>query len=189
MNLAVHGLEGDIKKAITYYEDPHELAGKADYVMANPPFNVDEIDADKVKSDPRLPFGLPGVSKGAGPKGKKAKDRKGKVSNGNYIWISYFYGYLNEKGRAGFVMSSQASSAGRDEAKVRRKLIETGDVDIMIAIRSNFFYTRAVPCELWFLNRDKPGHHPPPPPTHERRGCGMKYEIFRGRLSWPLLNR
>jgi type I restriction-modification system DNA methylase subunit len=147
MNLAVHGLEGDIQKAITYYEDPHELLGKADFVMANPPFNVDEVDADKVKRDPRLPFGLPGVNK------------SGKVSNGNYLWISYFYSYLNEKGRAGFVMSSQASSAGRDEAKVRQKLIETGDVDIMIAIRSNFFYTRAVPCELWFLNRAKPKEH------------------------------
>ena len=101
MNLAVHGLEGDIQKAITYYEDPHELVGKADFVMANPPFNVDEIDADKIKSDPRLPFGLPGVNK------------KKKVSNGNYLWISYFYSYLSEKGRAGFVMSSQASSAGR----------------------------------------------------------------------------
>ena len=144
MNLAVHGLEGNIQKAITYYEDPHELAGKADFVMANPPFNVDEVDADKVKNDPRLPFGLPGVNKNE------------KVSNGNYLWISYFYSYLNETGRAGFVMSSQASSAGRDEAKVRRKLIETGDVDIMIAIRSNFFYTRTVPCELWFLNRNKP---------------------------------
>ena len=144
MNLAVHGLEGDIQRAITYYEDPHELLGKADFVMANPPFNVDEIDADKVKNDPRLPFGLPGVNK------------KGKVSNGNYIWISYFYSYLNENGRAGFVMSSQASSAGRDEAKVRQKLMETGDVDLMIAIRSNFFYTRTVPCELWFLNRNKP---------------------------------
>ena len=147
MNLAVHGLEGDIQKAITYYEDPHELLGKADFVMANPPFNVDEIDADKVKNDPRLPFGLPGVNK------------KGKVSNGNYIWISYFYSYLNEHGRAGFVMSSQASSAGRDEAKVRQKLVETGDVDSLIAIRSNFFYTRTVPCELWFLNRDKPKQH------------------------------
>lgn len=144
MNLAVHGLEGDIKQAITYYEDPHELLGKADFVMANPPFNVDEIDADKVKSDPRLLFGLPGTNK------------KGKVSNGNYIWISYFYSYLNERGRAGFVMSSQASSAGRDEAKVRQKLVETGDVEIKIAIRSNFFYTRTVPCELWFLNRAKP---------------------------------
>ena len=147
MNLAVHGLEGNIQKAITYYEDPHELAGKADFVMANPPFNVDEVDADKVKNDPRLPFGLPGVNKG------------GKVSNGNYLWISYFYSYLNKSGRAGFVMSSQASAAGRDEAKVRRKLIETGDVDIMIAIRSNFFYTRTVPCELWFLNRNKPKAH------------------------------
>ncbi|MGV8174499.1 MAG: HsdM family class I SAM-dependent methyltransferase [Methanothrix sp.] len=144
MNLAVHGLEGDIKKAITYYEDPHELVGRADYVMANPPFNVDEIDADKVKSDPRLPFGLPGVNK------------EGKVSNGNYVWISYFYSYLNSHGRAGFVMSSQASSAGGGEAKVRQKLVETGDVDVMIAVRSNFFYTRAVPCELWFLNRSKP---------------------------------
>jgi len=86
-------------------------------------------------------------------------NQKEKVSNGNYVWISYFYSYLNEKGRAGFVMSSQASSAGRDEAKVRQKLIETGDVDIMIAIRSNFFYTRTVPCELWFLNRDKPKVH------------------------------
>ncbi len=147
MNLAVHGLEGDIQKAITYYEDPHELLGKADFVMTNPPFNVDEIDADKIKSDPRLPFGLPGVNK------------KLKVSNGNYIWISYFYSYLGEKGRSGFVMSSQASSAGRDEAKVRQKLIETGDVDLMIAIRSNFFYTRTVPCELWFLNRAKPEEH------------------------------
>ncbi len=147
MNLAVHGLEGDIQKAITYYEDPHELLRKADFVMANPPFNVDEIDADKVTSDPRLPFGLPGVNK------------KGKVSNGNYVWISYFYSYLNEQGRAGFVMSSQASSAGRDEAKVRQKLVETGDVDIMVAIRSNFFYTRTVPCELWFLNRAKPEAH------------------------------
>ncbi len=147
MNLAVHGLEGDIQKAITYYEDPHELVGKADYVMANPPFNVDEIDADKVKSDPRLPFGLPGVNK------------KEKVSNGNYVWISYFYSYLSDQGRAGFVMSSQASSAGGGEAKVRQKLVETGDVDAMIAIRSNFFYTRTVPCELWFLNRKKPKAH------------------------------
>jgi len=147
MNLAVHGLEGDIQRAITYYEDPHELMGKADYVMANPPFNVDEIDADKVKNDPRLPFGLPGVN------------NKGKVSNGNYVWISYFYSYLNEKGRAGFVMSSQASSAGREEATVRQSLVKTGEVDVMIAIRSNFFYTRTVPCELWFLNRNKPEKH------------------------------
>ena len=160
MNLAVHGLEGNIQKAITYYEDPHELLGKADFVLANPPFNVDEVDADKVKNDPRLPFGLPGTSKGSGQGGKgKAKDRKGKVSNGNYLWISFFWSYLSKQGRAGFVMSSQASSAGRDEAIVRKKLIETGGVDIMMAIRPNFFYTRAVPCELWFLNRAKPKKH------------------------------
>ena len=144
MNLAVHGLVGDIKKAITYYDDPHNLFKKADFVMANPPFNVDEIDADKIKNDPRLPFGLPGVNK------------KGKVSNGNYVWISFFYSYLADNGRAGFVMSSQASSAGKTEAEVRRKLIESGHVDIMIAIRSNFFYTRTVPCELWFFNKSKP---------------------------------
>ncbi|MCC0567235.1 type I restriction-modification system subunit M [Brevibacillus borstelensis] len=146
MNLAVHGLEGNIQKAITYYEDPLELKGEVDYIMANPPFNVDEVDADKIKQDPRLPFGLPGINK------------NGKVPNGNYLWISYFYSYLNDTGRAGFVMSSQASSAGRDEAIVRRKLIETGAVDIMVAIRSNFFYTRSVPCELWFLNRAKLEH-------------------------------
>ena len=143
MNLAVHGLEGDIKKAITYYEDPHELIGKADFVIANPPFNVDEIDADKIKNDPRLPFGLPSVND------------KGKVSNGNYVWISYFYSYLNEHGRAGFVMAAGAESAGRGDALVRQKLIETGDVDVMVSIRSNFFYTRTVPCVLWFLNRAK----------------------------------
>ena len=143
MNLAVHGLEGDIAKAITYYEDPHELVGKADFVMANPPFNVDEIDADKIKNDPRLPFGLPSVND------------KGKVSNGNYVWISYFYSYLNDHGRAGFVMAAGAESAGRGDALVRQKLVETGDVDIMVSIRSNFFYTRSVPCVLWFLNRAK----------------------------------
>jgi type I restriction enzyme M protein len=136
--------------------------------MANPPFNVDEIDADKIKDDPRLPFGLPAVNP------------KKKVSNGNYVWISYFYSYLNEIGRAGFVMSSQASSSGRlskeenvvnkknpknkeldnlnssDDANIRKSLVETGHVDAMISIRSNFFYTRSVPCELWFFDKGKP---------------------------------
>jgi type I restriction enzyme M protein len=143
MNLAVHGLEGRINKAISYYEDPHELVGKADFVMANPPFNVDEIDADKIRRDPRLPYGLPGVNK------------SGKVSNGNYVWISYFDSYLDATGRAGFVMSSQASSAGGEEARLRRDLVKSGHVETMIAIRANFFYTRAVPCELWFLNKAK----------------------------------
>ncbi len=146
INLAVHGLEGKIRagnEAITYYKDPHELAGKCNFVMANPPFNVDEVDAEKVKGDKRLPFGLPGVNKGK------------KVSNANYLWLSYFYSYLNKDGRAGVVMSSQASSAGRDEATVRQKMVETGAVDVMIDIRGNFFYTRTVPCQLWFLDRAK----------------------------------
>jgi len=149
INLAVHGLQGTIRagnEAITYYKDPHELVGKCDFVMANPPFNVDEVDAEKVKGDKRLPFGLPGVNKGK------------KVSNGNYLWLSYFYSYLNETGRAGAVMSSQASSAGRDEATVRQKLIETGAVDVMMDIRGNFFYTRTVPCQLWFFDRAKEKH-------------------------------
>lgn len=151
MNLAVHGLEGNVEggeAAITYYNDPHEgLFSTVDYVMANPPFNVDEVDADKIKGDKRrLPFGLPGVNKNK------------KVSNANYLWIQYFYSYLNDTGRAGFVMSSQASSAGRDEAKVREQLVKTGHVDIMVDIRGNFFYTRTVPCQLWFLNKNKPAH-------------------------------
>ncbi len=151
MNLAVHGLEGNIiggDEAITYYKDPHTgLFGNVDFVMANPPFNVDEVDAEKIKNDPRLPFGSVGVNK------------KDKVSNANYLWIQYFYSYLNATGRAGFVMSSQASSAGRDEAKVREQLVRTGDVDVMMDIRGNFFYTRSVPCQLWFLNKAKPAHH------------------------------
>lgn len=151
MNLAVHGLEGKIAEAITYYQDDHNLGpkeklkpGQCDFVMANPPFNVDLVDAERIKGDPRLPFGLPGVNK------------QKKVGNGNYLWISYFWSYLSEKGRAGFVMSSQASSAGHGEREVRQKLVETGDVDVMIAIRSNFFYTRTVPCELWHFDRAKP---------------------------------
>jgi type I restriction enzyme M protein len=150
MNLAVHGLEGDIREANSFYDDVHRLQdgralwGNCDFVMANPPFNVDMVDAERVKDDRRLPFGLPGVN----------KDKR--VSNGNYLWISYFHSYLSPKGRAGFVMSSQASSAGHGEKEVRRKLVETGDVDVMIAIRSNFFYTRTVPCELWHFDRSKP---------------------------------
>lgn len=144
MNLAVHGLEGSVLQGNTFYDRRAELIGKCDFVMANPPFNVDKVDAEKIDNDPRLPFGLPGVN--------KYKE----VSNANYLWISYFWSYLGKNGRAGFVMSSQASSAGRDEKSVRRKIIETGDVDVMISIRSNFFYTRTVPCELWFFDRGKP---------------------------------
>ncbi len=144
MNLAVHGLSGKIAEAITYYQDEHSIAGRCDFVMANPPFNVDLVDAERAETDKRLPFGLPGVN--------KAK----KVANANYLWISYFYSYLNDTGRAGFVMSSQASSAGHAEREVRRRIVQSGAVDVMLAVRSGFFYTRGVPCELWFFDRAKP---------------------------------
>ncbi|EMI20156.1 type I restriction-modification system, M subunit [Rhodopirellula maiorica SM1] len=144
MNLAVHGLEGDIVEANSFYEDEHGLLGKADYVMANPPFNVDMVDAEKVKGDVRLPFGLPSVNK------------KKKVSNGNYLWIQYFYSYLSDKGRSGFVMASSASDAGGDDKLIRQQLVETGHVDVMVTIGTNFFYTRPLPCMLWFFDKGKP---------------------------------
>jgi hypothetical protein len=145
-------------EAITYYKDPHELAGKCDFVMANPPFNVDEVDADKIKGDKRPLFGLPGINK------------QKKVSNANYLWLSYFYSYLNETGRAGVVMSSQASSAGRDEATVRQKLIEAGAIDVMIDIRGNFLYTRMVPSQLWFFGRAKEKDETRRDHLHSRQG-------------------
>jgi type I restriction enzyme M protein len=139
MNMAVHGLEGSILQGNTFYEDKHELVGKCDFIMANPPFNVDGVDKskDSVKKDPRLPFGLP------------------KNDNGNYLWIQYFYSCLNETGRAGFVMASSASDAGHSEKDVRQKLVETGSVDVMVSIGTKFFYTRSLPCTLWFYDRAK----------------------------------
>ncbi|MDU1538610.1 MAG: N-6 DNA methylase [Paeniclostridium sordellii] len=145
MNLAVHGLEGKILEGNTFYEDKHELIGKCDYVMANPPFNVDGVDSEKIKGDHRLPFGIPGIN-------KKTKA----VSNGNYLWIQYFHEYLNETGRAGFVMASSASDAGHGEKDVREQLVKTGDVDIMVAIGNNFFYTKSLPCGIWFFDKNKP---------------------------------
>ena len=145
MNLAVHGLEGKILEGNTFYEDKHELIGKCDYVMANPPFNVDGVDSEKIKGDPRLPFGIPGIN-------NKTKA----VSNGNYLWIQYFHEYLNETGRAGFVMASSASDAGHGDKAVRKELVKTGHVDAMIAIGNNFFYTRGLPCGVWFFDKDKP---------------------------------
>ena len=139
MNMAVHGLEGNVLEGNTFYEDKHELVGKCDYVMANPPFNVDKVDKERevVKNDPRIHFGLP------------------KNDNGNYLWIQYFYGYLNETGRAGFVMASSASDAGHSEKLIREQLVKTGAVDIMVSISNNFFYTRSLPCTLWFYDRAK----------------------------------
>lgn len=139
MNMAVHGLEGDIQEGNTFYEDKHNLIGGCDFVMANPPFNVDGVDKGKdvVKKDPRLAFGLP------------------KNDNANYLWIQYFYSYLKPTGRAGFVMASSASDAGHSEKDIREKLVKTGAVDVMVAIGNNFFYTRSLPCTLWFFDRAK----------------------------------
>ena len=143
MNLTVHGLEGNIQEGNTFYEDKHNLVGGADFVMANPPFNVDGVDKgkDAVKRDPRLMFdGIVNLPKN---------------DNANYLWIQYFYNYLKPTGRAGFVMASSASDAGYSEKDIREKLVKTGAVDVMIAIGNNFFYTRSLPCTLWFFDRAK----------------------------------
>jgi type I restriction enzyme M protein len=139
MNMTVHGLDAKILQGNSFYEDQHDLVGKCDFVMANPPFNVDGVDKERdyVKNDPRLPFGLP------------------RNDNANYLWIQYFYGYLNETGRAGFVMASSASDAGHSEREIRKQIVETGAVDVMIAIGTKFFYTRSLPCTLWFYDRGK----------------------------------
>ncbi|MDD5267178.1 MAG: class I SAM-dependent DNA methyltransferase [Methylococcales bacterium] len=143
MNLTVHGLEGNIKEGNTFYEDKHNLVGGADFVMANPPFNVDGVDKakDTVKKDPRLMLG--------------GKVNLPKNDNANYLWIQYFYNYLKPTGRAGFVMASSASDAGHSEKDIREKLVKTGAVDVMMAIGNNFFYTRSLPCTLWFFDRSK----------------------------------
>ncbi|MFN3772854.1 N-6 DNA methylase [Cloacibacterium normanense] len=143
MNLTVHGLEGKIFEGNTFYEDKHNLVGGADFVMANPPFNVDGVDKTKdvVKKDPRLIL--------------DGKVNLPKNDNANYLWIQYFYNYLKPTGRAGFVMASSASDAGHSEKDIREKLVKTGAVDVMMAIGNNFFYTRSLPCTLWFFDRAK----------------------------------
>jgi type I restriction enzyme M protein len=139
MNLALHGLSGDIRLANTYYEDPHKVAGGFDFVMANPPFNVDKVDKTKLADTERFPFGLP------------------KPDNANYLWIQEFYAALNNAGRAGFVMANSAGDAGHSERDIRKKLIESGAVDVMIAIGTNFFYTVTLPVTLWFFDKGKTG--------------------------------
>jgi type I restriction enzyme M protein len=139
MNLAVHGLEGQISQSNTYYEDPFKAVGQFDYVMANPPFNVNKIDKARLEGDKRFPFGLP------------------KADNGNYIWIEVFYSALNARGRAGFVMANSAADAGGTELGIRKKLIAEKAVDIIIAVGPNFFYTVTLPVTLWFFDRGKSG--------------------------------
>lgn len=146
MNMAVHGLTGVIKSgddANTFYHDAHNLAGSCNYVMANPPFNVDKVKAESAQAAGRLPFGIPGVNKA------------GEFGNANYLWISYFYAYLNETGRAGFVMASSATDSSGKDKNIREKLVQTGNVDVMISVGNNFFYTKSLPCTLWFFDRGK----------------------------------
>jgi type I restriction enzyme M protein len=137
MNLAVHGLSGDIRQAVTYYEDIHKSVGKFDFVMANPPFNVDKVDKERIKDDPRYPFGLP------------------RTDNANYLWIQVFYSALNQIGRAGFVMANSAGDARGSELEIRRQLLQARAVEVMISVGPNFFYTVTLPCTLWFLDRGK----------------------------------
>ncbi|MBS2032896.1 MAG: SAM-dependent DNA methyltransferase [Deltaproteobacteria bacterium] len=144
LNLAVHGLEGDIRhggEINSYYDDPHNLVGRFDFVLANPPFNVSGIDKDRLKDavgpGRRFPFGAPNTD------------------NGNYFWIQLFYSALNAGGRAGFVMANSASDARSSELEIRKKLIESGAVDVMVSVGPNMFYTVTLPCTLWFLDRGK----------------------------------
>ena len=138
MNLAVHGLSGDIAQSNTYYEDPHNLTGAFDFVMANPPFNVNKVDKEKIKDDrARYPLGMP------------------RVDNANYLWIQLFYSALNQNGRAGFVMANSAADARASELDIRTQLIESGAVDVVVSLSSNFFYTVTLPVTLWFLDRGK----------------------------------
>lgn len=147
MNMAVHGLNGRIisgDEANSFYHDAHNLAGKCNYVMANPPFNVDKVKAESASAAGRLPFGLPGVN---------AKTKE--IGNANYLWISYFYAYLNDHGRAGFVMASSATDSANKDRDIREKLVLTGDVDVMVSVGNNFFYTLSLPCSLWFFDKAK----------------------------------
>jgi type I restriction enzyme M protein len=137
MNLAVHGLSGDVKEGNTYYDDVHRSVGKFDFVMANPPFNVDRVDKERIKDDPRFPFGMP------------------KVDNANFLWIQVFYSSLNDKGRAGFVMANSAADARGSELEIRKQLIQSNAVDVVISIGPNFFYTVTLPCTLWFFDKGK----------------------------------
>ena len=147
MNMAVHGLNGKIvsgDEANSFYHDTHNLEGKCDYVMANPPFNVNKVKSESAWAAGRLPFGLPGVN---------AKSKE--IGNANYLWISYFYAYLNDHGRAGFVMASSATDSANKDRDIREKLVRTGDVDVMVSVGNNFFYTLSLPCSLWFFDKAK----------------------------------
>ena len=139
MSLAVHGLSGDIRQGNSYYEDAHDSVGKFDFLMANPPFNVNGVDKDRISDDPRFPFGMP------------------RPDNGNYVWMQIFWSALNDTGRAGFVMANSASDARQSEQEIRKQMVDDGSVDVMVAIGSNFFVNVTLPCTLWFFDKGKRG--------------------------------
>ena len=154
MNLAVHGLSGDIKQSNSYYSDPFEAVGNFNYVMANPPFNVDGINKDDLKHrTDRFPYGMP------------------KNDNGNYVWIQLFLSSLASNGRAGFVMANSASDARQSELEIRKQMIQAGVVDVMVAVGSNMFYTVTLPCTLWFLDKGKSDLTPSPSTQIGRASC------------------
>jgi type I restriction enzyme M protein len=137
MNLAMHGLGGDVVEANSYYDDPHTSFGRFDFVLANPPFNVDKVDKTRLEGDVRYPFGLP------------------RADNANYLWIQLFWSALSPTGRAGFVMANSAGDALSSEREIRRQLVESGTVDVIVLVSSNFFYTVTLPVTLWFFDKSK----------------------------------
>lgn len=152
LNLAVNGLRGDIKKANTYYEDPHDSFGAFDYVLANPPFNVDDVSLSSVEKDRRFnTYGIPRKKS----KAKKADQGKEAVPNANYLWINLFATSLKPKGRAALVMANSASDACHSEADIRRTLIEKNLIYAMLTLPSNMFYTVTLPATLWFFDKAK----------------------------------
>lgn len=154
MNLLLHNVRGDVREANSYYSDPHDAVGRFDYVMANPPFNVDEVVYDKVKDDPRFkPYGVP---KNKSKSTKKDKDKKETVPNANYLWISYFATALNENGRSALVMANSASDAGASELDIRTKMIKEGIIKQMVTLPSNMFTSVTLPATLWFFDKQKP---------------------------------
>ena len=155
MNLLLNNVRGDIREANSFYADPHNAVGRFDYVMANPPFNVDEVVYEKVKDDPR--FNEYGIPKNKSKSSKKNSDKKETIPNANYLWISYFATALNENGRAGLVMANSASDAGNSEYDIRKNLIESGMIKQMVTLPSNMFSSVTLPATLWFFDKSKVG--------------------------------
>lgn len=155
MNLLLNNVRGEIIEANSFYADPYDAVGRFDYVMANPPFNVDEVNYERVKDDPR--FNTYGIPRNKTKKSnKKDSDKKETVPNANYLWISYFASALNKNGRAALVMANSASDAGKSELEIRTKMIEEGIISQMVTLPSNMFNTVTLPATLWFFDKNKP---------------------------------